>query len=101
MLLELSEKTIKECFDGKTDQLDVLVAIYRVAFPVWNRISTKARSPSHTWALSQVCTRPNGEAGYFFRALSRHSNTMIPVPANAKNNPTAEPAIGPLGASKT
>ena len=48
-------------------------------------------------AESHVFTRASGEAGYFLRSPSKHSNTMIPVPAEAKNSPIIDPPRAPFG----
>ena len=36
--VKLTEKMIDECFEGKTKQSDVIVAIYRIVFPRWDEI---------------------------------------------------------------
>mgnify|MGYP001600303347 CR=1 FL=1 len=37
-LVKLSAKQIDECFEGKTSQADVVIAIYRIVFPQWDEI---------------------------------------------------------------
>ena len=42
--MELTEKQIKKCFDGKTHQADVLVSLYRIAYPDWDKIRVSKNS---------------------------------------------------------
>src|SRR5262249_7173990 len=53
-------------------------------------------SPNQTCADSHVFTRPNGEAGYFLRSPSRHSNTITAAPSDPNSNPNTDPPRAPF-----
>lgn len=56
-MLSMSKKSIVNCFDGKTKQEDVLVALYRIAFPQWDRISKIDNWPKVSKATDRFITQ--------------------------------------------